>query len=284
MELILFSLTFLLLLIGSITDLRRREVPDFVSYVGVALGIGLNLIWSVYLWDFGFVLHSLFGLLFFFALGCLLYYTGQWGGGDAKVLMAVGSLIGLELSLKSTFISFLINLLIITAVYSIVWLSFLAWRNWKKVRNEFESQVSSFKNFKSLNILLFTVFLIALFVSFTSWPMKYVTLLLSFSALCLFHFSFFINAIEKSCMQKLVKVEDLTEGDWIVKDVLIDSKRITGPKDLGISKDNIQELLKFRKQNKIEKVLVRFGVPLVPGFFVAWLITITYGSLLAIFI
>ena len=66
--------------------------------------------------------------------------------------------------------------------------------------------------------------------------------LLSFFILIIvsFYFWIFIKVVEKSCMYKYVEPQQLTEGDWIAKDVKIDGKYITGPKDLGIEKKQIK--------------------------------------------
>ena len=284
MELILFSLSFLLLLIGSLTDLKWREVPDFISFAGVALGLGINLIRSVFFWDYSFALQSVIGFAFFFALGCLLYYTAQWGGGDAKVLMALGALIGAGWSFNGVFASFIVNVLFVTAIYSLIWLSFLAIMNWKKVSSEARVLVRSFKYFKLTNSILYSFSTLVVILYLLESPFRFVALFALCSALFLFYLSFFIRAIEVCCMQKYINVENLTEGDWIVKDVVIDSKRIAGPKDLGISKDSIRELLRLKKQNKIDTVLIKIGVPLVPSFLLAWILTWIFGNLLVKFI
>ncbi|GIU69536.1 MAG: hypothetical protein KatS3mg002_0772 [Candidatus Woesearchaeota archaeon] len=46
-------------------------------------------------------------------------------------------------------------------------------------------------------------------------------------------------------------------------------KYITGPKDLGISKEQIELL----KKSKIKKVLVKEGIPFIPAFLIAFILT-----------
>ena len=43
---ITYLLSFIALFIGSITDLKTREVPDWVNYGLVISGLGLNLLFS----------------------------------------------------------------------------------------------------------------------------------------------------------------------------------------------------------------------------------------------
>ncbi|RLI48695.1 MAG: hypothetical protein DRP09_21205, partial [Candidatus Thorarchaeota archaeon] len=90
----------------------------------------------------------------------------------------------------------------------------------------------------------------------------------------------FIKAVEQSCMYKFVKPSQLTEGDWIAKDIVVGKKRIAGPKDLGIEKKQIHELIELYKQKKVNKVLIKQGIPFVPSFLIAFIVSIIYGNLL----
>jgi hypothetical protein len=106
------------------------------------------------------------------------------------------------------------------------------------------------------------------------------------SAFCvmLFYIWVFIKAVENSLMIKQIDVEKLTEGDWIYRDVTIGGKYICGPKDLGIEKSQIAVLIKLKKKGKIQKVMVKEGIPFVPGLFLAFLVTILVGNWISQFI
>ena len=80
-------------------------------------------------------------------------------------------------------------------------------------------------------------------------------------------------------MVKLISPEKLTEGDWIVEDIYYKNKRITGPKDLGISKKNIEKLIKLKQQGKINKIKVKYGIPFVPSFLIALIYTIIFNKI-----
>jgi len=94
-----------------------------------------------------------------------------------------------------------------------------------------------------------------------------------------FYLWIIIKAVENSCMLKYVKPEQLTEGDWIAKDVKIGGKYITGPKDLGIEKKKIKILIDLYKKRKVKKILIKEGIPFVPSFFIAYIITLIFGNL-----
>ena len=83
-----------------------------------------------------------------------------------------------------------------------------------------------------------------------------------------------IKSVEAVCMYKRVKPKDLTEGDWIADDVFVKGKRICGPKDLGIEKKQIRQLIKSR----VKSVVIRIGIPFVPSFLIAFLITLWIGN------
>ena len=83
--------------IGSYTDIKTLEVPDWLNYSLIAVGLAANLIFTIYTWNPVHILKSLTGLGVSIILGILMFYTGQWGGGDSKMIMAMGSLIGLNI-------------------------------------------------------------------------------------------------------------------------------------------------------------------------------------------
>jgi hypothetical protein len=82
----------------------------------------------------------------------------------------------------------------------------------------------------------------------------------------------------------MIPVEKLTEGDWIVKDVIVGGKRICGPKDLGISKPQIEVLLKLKQKGKIRKILVKEGMPFVPVFLISFVISLIWGNIALMYI
>jgi len=107
---------------------------------------------------------------------------------------------------------------------------------------------------------------------------------LVFSMLLIFYISIFIKSVEKVCMLKLVEPEKLTEGDWIARNVIVNKKRICGPKDLGIEKKQIEQLIQLKRKCLIKKILIKEGIPFVPSFLIAFIITLWFGNWLLLFI
>jgi hypothetical protein len=89
-----------------------------------------------------------------------------------------------------------------------------------------------------------------------------------------FYLWIYIKVIEKVAMLKYVTPSELTEGDWIAKEVKVNGKLICGPRDLGIEKEQIAKLKQFYRKGKVKKVLVKYGIPFVPSFLLALIATL----------
>ena len=76
---------------------------------------------------------------------------------------------------------------------------------------------------------------------------------------------FSAKAIDESCMIKKINTKNLTEGDWLYKDVKIGKKLIKAKWD-GLSKE---EIILLRKKKK--DILIRQGIPFSPVFLISYL-------------
>ncbi|MBW3002904.1 A24 family peptidase [Candidatus Woesearchaeota archaeon] len=270
---LIYGVCLFLLVIGTFTDLKVREVPDWLNYSGIFVGLGLRLIWSFYSFDWSYIIHGLVGFGVFFGLACLMFYLGQWGGGDAKMLMALGALLGLELSFESFTVGFLVSLMIVGGLYGFAWSAVLAARNWKKFSFDYRKVLAEKRKYR----VFFLGFSFVLLVSAVFVSDVFTRFLLVFFALfvpAMNYLVFAVKAVENSCMYQRVKPSELTEGDWIAKDVKVKGKRICGPKDLGIEKKQIRKLVKL----KVKSVVVKTGIPFVPSFLMAFLLTLWIGN------
>jgi len=279
--LIPYTIALIVLLIGSYTDIRTREVPDWVNLGLIGVGFGVNLLFSIIFFEINFILASVTGFAIFFGIAWLMFYTGQWGGGDSKVLMGLGAIIGVDFLSKQFFLfHFLINALLIGALYGILWSIFMIFKNRMKFMKIFKKSIKNKKVIlvrKIMIALFFILVLIAILV-----PDNFIKLSILYLAVVLiltFYLWIIIKAVENSCMLKYVTPMQLTEGDWIAKDVKVKGKYFTGPKDLGIEKKKIKKLIKLYKARKIKKILIKEGIPFVPSFLIAYIITLIYGNL-----
>lgn len=280
---ILVVVTLLGLITASVTDIRTREVPDWLSYGLIITGVGLNLLFAFIYSDYWFIINSLAGLLLFLIIALVMFYAGQWGGGDSKVLMGIGALMGLNVRITGFpfLISFLINALLIGAIYGLMWSLILAFRNRRNFLREFRriSHSANIIRFR-IYIFAFAVLMIVLFISTTGSVFSSFFLALLLIVLLTFYLWIFVKAIEKTCMIKEVKPDRLTEGDWIVKEIRHKGEYICGPKDLGIEKKQIRKLVELYRKKKIRKVLVKEGIPFVPSFLIAFIVSLFVGNLM----
>ena len=300
MNTIVFIIGLVALLIGSFTDLKKREVPDWLNYGLIFTGLGLSLLFSIIYLDFWILLSSIIGLAAMFGLGSLMFYTGQWGGGDSKMIMGIGALIGIPISwplgeIMSSLeqnIPFLFGFILYTfiagAVYGLGWSIGLAIRHRKGFVAELKFLLDSKRSIKRKIVKAMFIFLILisliLFISAKYIILKILPLGLSLMVILAYYLYFFIKAIEISSMIQHVEPEELTEGDWINKDIVIDGKYISGPKDLGISKEQIKELIELKEKGWLndEKgrqrlIEIKVGIPFVPSFLVGYLLSYYIG-------
>ena len=81
---------FLLVLIATLFDLKSREIPDTISVVLLAWAIlGKSMGWIDVPW-----VSMGIGAVVGFALGAILFAMGGLGGGDVKLVAALGAAIG----------------------------------------------------------------------------------------------------------------------------------------------------------------------------------------------
>ncbi len=282
-EVILFSVTLIGLLIGTITDLKTREVPDWLNYGLICIGLGLNLLFSIIYWNYWFFVNSVAGFVIFLIIALVMFYSGQWGGGDSKMLMGLGALIGFDVRLSNVpfIVGFFINILLVGAAYGLLWSLVLMVRNWKKFLKEFR-KISKVK--VKRYVLGFSLLMVVLFFFNIDNLFGYMFLALLFMAISTFFLWIFVKSIEKVCMVRYVSPDKLTEGDWIVKDVRYKGKYLCGPKDLGIEKKQIRELKRLFKLGKIKRVLIKEGIPFVPSFLIAYIISLIFGNVFFMFV
>ncbi|HII71891.1 TPA: prepilin peptidase [Candidatus Woesearchaeota archaeon] len=276
-ESILFTIVLVALVIGTYTDLKTREVPDWLNYGMVFAGFGLRIIFSIVFHDADYMIHGILGFGAFFAIALLMFYTGQWGGGDAKMVMGLGALIGLELSINAFLIGFIVNIVLFGSLFGLLFSVYLAAIHFRSFSKEFSKRFKE-KRKEKWFVWLGTIALLVLSV-FTPVYIKVPVVVLAGIILVSFYMFIYLKSVESSSMIKWVDPKDLTEGDWVVKDVVVAGKRVCGPKDLGLEMAQIKKLMLLKKQNKIKRVLIKYGIPFVPSFLIAFVVTYFWGNI-----
>jgi Flp pilus assembly protein protease CpaA len=267
--LLLFGLIF-----GSIFDLKNREIPDYLSYSMILGSLGISLIYSM-LTEWKFLLFAVLGGIIVFCLGYIFYYFKQIGGGDVKIFTAMGIALGnFYIGRVNLLIIFFIIVLIIGGLYSIVWGIVLFFRY--KKHSWMELKKILIEN-KSLRIIILISSIVVLVIGiFFEWEIRLIIFLLIVLINILFYLKMFVQVVERLHFVKKIKVSELTEGDWLAKDVIHNNKILISKKEIEIEKKHIELL----KKNYIYEVWIKIGIPFVPAILISFIIlVITYGIL-----
>lgn len=281
-DILLIVIVLVALIIASVSDIKTSEVPDYASYSLVASALGIRLIYSVLSSDWRYFLYGLIGFGAMFAVGAGLYYTKQWGGGDAKLLMGLGAAFATSpfyISEKIPFLlSLLANLFIVGAVYGLIWSSIIIITHWNESFSEWKG---SLKKRKKLHLLVVGFVCILAITSFFMAIFLRAAMIASAVFLAVyFYLYFFVKAAEKVGMHKRIKVSQLTEGDWVAEVIKVRGKVICSPKDIGLEKEQIAALLRA----KVKSVLIKQGIRFVPAILIGVIISLIAGNIFLLFI
>ena len=273
---ILYMLAFLALAIGSYTDFKKREVPDWISYSLIFSALGVRLLYSLFSKDSSFIVDGISGFIVLFAIANLLYYLRQWGGGDAKISMGIGAVLGLNIFDKISYFNliwFFLLLIFLGAVYGIFFSFYLASKNKKKFTKTFKENITDFK-YLEIFFVLFFIFSLILYLmqqSSLSFLLLGISLILAIGITSFI----FVKSVEESCLIQKLKVKQLTEGDWVLETIRLNGKTIINKNNLGITKEQIMKLKNYKKL-----ITVKAGIPFIPVFFLAFLAFVLAQNLL----
>jgi len=280
MLLIGIIIAFVILVIASITDLKSREVPDYLSYGLIFIAFAIALAYTIIYKEYYYLLNSIMGFVIGLIIAYIMFYLGQWGGGDSKLIMGLGAIIGFNTFSvfgKNNFwlLILMLNIVFVGALYGLIWSIVLAIRK----RKIFVKNLKIWFDRRDIIItkrILLAIIVILTALIFTIVPKKYVYIMLLFVVILylLFYLWLFVKVIEETCMVKDIPINKLTEGDWIYKDVYVGKKFITGPKDLGVSREQIALLKKYVSSKKLKTVTIKEGIPFIPAFLFAFIVTI----------
>jgi Flp pilus assembly protein protease CpaA len=237
-------------IIASAYDLKTTEVPNWVFYVMMIIGIPAVILKLFFSNNFdAFVISGLTGIGLF-GFGYMMYRIGQWGGADMVLLALVGFMIPsaeLGFPIPTTFpfgISFLFNVFVIGAVYMIFYAII----------------VSSTVVFTAL-ALYFNSLLSNVLNSFEIINMIILPLVLLMSFFFIYKFA---KSVENFGFKKKISISKLRIGDMLM------SER----KLIGVTQKQINKI----KKSGIRTVWIKEGVRFIPVFPLALLFTLFLGD------
>ncbi len=267
MEFVLFIGVLVWLLAACVTDLRKTEIPEWLTLSLLAVGLIYKGVLALMNGGEGFAL-SLSGAAIFFFIGQVFYYSKVFAGGDAWLLGALGAVMPYsspgDLAVYS--IGFVLLLLFIGALYTLVYSFFIISRQSKQFRENLLSQLKKWR----YNFLIAVILagLLWLFLHGTniisSLPIVLIAILILPWLFC------YLKAVEALLIVR-VKPGELQEGDWLHQEVRVYG--MTLRKSIhGLQKNEIKLLKKARRAAIIQK-----GIPFAPAFLIAWAV-MGYGA------
>jgi hypothetical protein len=209
-----------------------------------------------------------------------MYYFGQWGGGDAKILSAMGFLLPFIPSVKTFFpfpLTYLTNVFLIGAGYMLIYALVFAFMN-KKILTKFFENVKASSNV----ILLSSIGLFILFFSLNFYLSNYFqfeqdipfliynSLLPLILTVGLFLVWKFAKAVEDFGFKRKIPVSKLKVGD-----VLLEYKKWE-----GITQKDLDKIKRSRKKFVWIKEGIRFGM----SFPLALVFTLYFGDGILLFV
>jgi Flp pilus assembly protein protease CpaA len=241
-------IAFIGLAAAAVSDIKKREVADWLSYSLFASLFALAAVYSILQSSFTPLLESALFALGIYAVSSILYYAKLIGGADVKLITAISPIF-----IFMNALNFFSILVLASGAYGILYAVVLAALNREKLRGKIK-----------LNFLLL-FFCIALAAGLL---LKSTVLVLVSVIIVSPYLIFFISAVEKNILTKIYLPSRLTEGDWLLKDIKIRGKIIKARAD-GLSKSDIRLI---KKANA--KVWIKEGVPYVPVFLIAFILSL----------
>lgn len=259
----LFVLALIWILFATVQDVRKREIADWLNFSLIIFALGFRFFYSLFFdVNFDFFYQGLIGFGIFLVLGNLLYYGKMFAGGDAKLMIALGAVLPFSVIFNENlriFALFFILFLLVGAAYSIGASIYLSFKNFRRFRKEFSRQFK--KNKKLIMLSLFFAIVMAIFGFFNN-----LFFILGLVIFFLPYLYVYVKAVDETCMVKRIKSKELSEGDWLYKDLRIGKKTIKNKWD-GLNKSEIKAI-----QKSLDFVTIRQGIPFTPVFLISFIL------------
>lgn len=277
-SIILVIVALLVLLIATYTDFKTGEIPDWLSYGFIISALGIRVMHSIIYSDWLYTLYGILGFGAMYAFGILIYYSRQWGGGDAKIAMGLGAAFATPpfayFGNAPYLLALTANIFIAGGVYGLFWSVYVFLRRFRASILAVKQEITGRMGIYIFGIALVVIALgIALFSSGMTAVMMFYVSIVIFAYFILF---MFIKGAEKTGMYEKVPISKLTEGDWAAEDIKIRGKVICSVKDPGLTIEQIQALKKAR----VKSLLVKRGIKFLFAILVGTALTLAYGNVI----
>jgi Flp pilus assembly protein protease CpaA len=264
-ELLLLAITLIGSSAAGLYDLKTSNIPDKLCILMIVAGLAIHTYTGFITGDYNILISSLMTGGLFLAFGIIMYVTGQWGGGDGELLVAIGVLVP-SLSLARTYfpfaVSFFINSFFVGAVYSVIYSVVLASRNPEITR----------KFVKSINHPKFLMLVVSLAaLAIVSFSYSKVLSFLFFMSMTLALFWKFAKTIDKGFYRR-ISTSKLKVDDMIGEDI----PRLKIHKNLirGLTKEEVRKIKRMKKF-----VMIKEGIRYGLVFPLSLLFTLFFGDI-----
>lgn len=262
-------------------DLRTTEIPDEIPHAMAVLGVVLAGLRTWLEQDWMPLADSGLAGLGLLGFGFLMYRLGQWGGGDAKVLAAIGFLTPTlprpTLLLLPLPLAYLLNVFLVGAAYMLIYALVLALLD-RHILTEFAHDVRAsgrlllvgvgtlFITFMAINWYLTSLFGLTPHVS-SLLSNSLLPLAVSVGLLFVWKFA---RTVEMVGFRKKIPISQLRVGDVLEESRLWE----------GITERELEQIRRSGRKFVIIKEGVRFG----PTFTLALLVTLYFGDGILLFL
>ena len=258
----LFALALIWIIFATVQDIKKKEIANWVNYSLIIFALGFRFFYSLFSNDYNFLTQGLIGFGIFFILGNLFYYLHVFAGGDCKLMISLGAILPIfdnVLSNLKLFLFFIGIFFVIGFLYNFFFIIYLSAKNFKVFTERFKKIFGENKKYLIPLTILSIIFLILGFVT-------YFSVLFAIYILFLSYLIIFVKAVDESCMIKKIHSRELTEGDWLYKEVKI-GKKLIKPLWSGLTKE---EILLIKKNKK--ETFVRRGIAFAPVFLISFIL------------
>ena len=231
-------------------DLYKYEIPDILTNGLILIGLIFHIYFAItkQLLFTDYLVSMFFGSI----IGLGLFFSGNWGGGDAKLLIGIASSGAILKNTIPFILEFSINLILAGGIYSILIVLLNTFKNLKEIKSK--------KYVKEL-------FLMSIISLILFYPIGFIFLIILTMYLS--------YIIQLNYFDKKISTKDLVEGDWVTEKIYHKNKLIYSPRKIGVLKKDI-ELIKKHKQY----VKVKGGIAFAPAFFIAIIFSLNYPDIL----
>jgi len=245
-----------------VQDIRTREIANWISFSLIVFALGFRFFYSLFQGDnFSFFYNGAIGLGIFLVLGNILYYGKVFAGGDAKLMIALGTILPSSPQILSNFkifLNFIAIFLFIGFFYILLSSGVLCLKHFKAFRKEFSEQLRKNKT-AMLLMVLFSILLLCL--GFLENLFLILGALIFFSS----YLYLYSKAVDEACMIKKIKSKYLREGDWLYSDLRLKDRKLKAKWE-GVSSKDIEEIKK-----KYKEVKIRQGIAFSPVFLISFI-------------